>query len=88
MSVLRIIGAFTLLSAALADVRVGRTPPPDKYAKRTVNDLQDAYDYIVVGGGTSGLVVANRLSEDPDGLWSLYSSPNTDWGIIRTKEKS
>ena len=27
--------------------------------------VEDCYDYVIVGGGTSGLVVANRLTENP-----------------------
>ncbi|CAI6092095.1 unnamed protein product, partial [Clonostachys chloroleuca] len=27
---------------------------------------QQTFDYVIVGGGTSGLVVANRLSENPE----------------------
>jgi hypothetical protein len=32
--------------------------------KLSISDIADSYDYIVIGGGTSGLTVADRLTED------------------------
>lgn len=34
-------------------------------ALRDPNAVKDSYDYVIVGGGLTGLVVANRLTENP-----------------------
>jgi hypothetical protein len=34
---------------------------------RVVAASEEVYDYVIAGGGLSGLVVANRLSEDAGG---------------------
>ena len=40
------------------------------YIKRSTAELSSAYDYVILGGGTSGLTVADRLTEDPSSKWA------------------
>ncbi|KZL67777.1 gmc oxidoreductase [Colletotrichum incanum] len=67
MDVLRILKGAALITLVSSQCQLSlAAPAAAKFARRNTTDLKDSYDYVIIGGGLSGLVVANRLTEDPE----------------------
>lgn len=67
---MRSLREVVLILAAATQIALA-WPQRPQYAKVLENrqDVQDEYDYIIIGGGTSGLTVGDRLTENGKCPW-------------------
>lgn len=66
------LALYIALLARLPDVSAQAVKSPPIHARILdgPGSIHDTYDYVIIGGGTAGLTVGDRLSEDGESMRS------------------
>ena len=65
-----------MLSVLFVSLATVATALPHGSVKRQVTELEGSYDFVIAGGGTTGLTIADRLTEAfPDSKFTSTDRP-------------
>ena len=76
---------ISITRLAIAVLLSATSALPNAIEKTHTRSAENAWDYVIVGGGVTGLVVANRLTEDSSSklVFSCITLLNSTLNTIR-----